>query len=845
MTQVFADGAVVYDSRLDDYRVLGLKTHPVLNKGGTAEIVLPPNHPKYNDFDSFKTLVTIYRDGKLKFRGRALYPTDDFLNRRKITCEGEKCFLRDAIMRPYLYQDSPANIFTAAITEYNSQVDSWKQFVVGTITVTDANDYIRMESDTAKTMLDFGDALIDRCGGYIVFTTNAAGARVINWYASLSYRSSQTIRFGENLLDFTRSDANTSLATRIIPYGAKLDDGSRLTIKSVNGGLDYIQDDEAVALRGIIATSVTWDDVTVAANLLTKARQYLATSKLMITSLQLSAADLSLMDKTVDSFEVGDNIQVISKPHSVNDWFLLTEKNEDLLDPAQGSISLGKDKASLAGSDVAGEKKSASNLEKTVRAVKADFQVGIAVVQSAATAAQSTAANAQSTADNAMTSATANATDLANYVTSNAAAIADIQSQIDGSITTWFYPVAPTGSNKPASDWTTTDLKNTHLGDLYYDTTTGYCYRWQVASQVYSWARISDVDVTKALADAAAAQDTADSKRRVFVNTPTPPYDVGDLWAQGSGGDVLRCSTAKTSAQSYVATDWVKASKYTDDTTANTAKTLANAAQATADGKITTYYQTAAPASAHAGDLWIDTDDGNSLHRWSGSAWVAVSDAKLQQALNNAADAQATADGKIVTFAQTSAPTATSVGDLWIDTSDSNKLYRWDGSTWAAVRDNSIDSAIQQTTRTLQSLIQQTSESIMSEVSAQYATQGDVKSLISTKITQLSDSVNLLFTQLQATVDSNDADARTQFQTISKYIRFDNGDIILGEEGNTITLREQNDRLSFLDGGAEVAYFGNKKLVVLDGNFLNSLQIGSFAFIPRQNGNLSLIKVDN
>jgi hypothetical protein len=102
MTQVLADGAVVYDSRLDDYKVLGLTVHTVLNKGGTAEIVLPPNHPKYNDFVSYKTFVEIYRDRKLKFRGRALYPADDFLNRRKITCEGEKCFLWDAIMRPYL-----------------------------------------------------------------------------------------------------------------------------------------------------------------------------------------------------------------------------------------------------------------------------------------------------------------------------------------------------------------------------------------------------------------------------------------------------------------------------------------------------------------------------------------------------------------------------------------------------------------------------------------------------------------------------------------------------------------------------------------------------------------------
>lgn len=163
----------------------------------------------------------------------------------------------------------------------------------------------------------------------------------------------------------------------------------------------------------------------------------------------------------------------------------------------------------------------------------------------------------------------ANAQDLANYILSNNAELENLQSQIDGSITTWFYEYEPTNDNIPASDWTTTDLKNVHLGDLFYNTITGYCYRWQVQNSTYSWSRVTDVDVTKALADASHAQDTADSKRRVFVTTPIPPYDVGDLWTQGSSGDLMRCKIKKTSSQSYSATDWEKASKYTDDTAAN------------------------------------------------------------------------------------------------------------------------------------------------------------------------------------------------------------------------------------------------------------------------------------
>lgn len=176
------------------------------------------------------------------------------------------------------------------------------------------------------------------------------------------------------------------------------------------------------------------------------------------------------------------------------------------------------------------------------------------------------------------TDATAkNAEDLTNAINKFNSAVDSLQGQIDGAIETWFYNVDPTASNEPAKNWTTDALKKVHLGDLYYNTVSGYCWRYQLQNGTYSWSRITDVDVTKALSDAAKAQDTADNKRRVFVATPKPPYDVGDLWTQGSGGDIMRCQTAKTSSQSYAAADWVKASKYTDDTAvtnlSNTVKT--------------------------------------------------------------------------------------------------------------------------------------------------------------------------------------------------------------------------------------------------------------------------------
>lgn len=152
--------------------------------------------------------------------------------------------------------------------------------------------------------------------------------------------------------------------------------------------------------------------------------------------------------------------------------------------------------------------------------------------------------------------------------------IDELQKQVDGNITTWFQMGEPTLDNYPANEWTTDRDKNIHLGDLYYDNYTGYAYRFQYNNSKYSWVKITDSDVTKALADAKNAQDTADGKRRVFVTTPIPPYDKGDLWTQGENGDILKCVTAKKNNQNYSETDWELASKYTDDTTANEAKQL-------------------------------------------------------------------------------------------------------------------------------------------------------------------------------------------------------------------------------------------------------------------------------
>lgn len=180
--------------------------------------------------------------------------------------------------------------------------------------------------------------------------------------------------------------------------------------------------------------------------------------------------------------------------------------------------------------------------------------------------------------------------------------ITNLQNQIDGAIETWFYDGVPTLKNAPAISWKTDNDKKTHLGDLYYDNKTGKAYRFAKDGSTYEWIIITDTELTKALKDssqalkdaaaadkkAEGAQDTANTKRRIFGSQPVPPYDVNDMWVNATypsdgstyKNEILKCSTAKAEGEKFDIADWKLASKYTDDTVAEEAKKAAEKAQA-------------------------------------------------------------------------------------------------------------------------------------------------------------------------------------------------------------------------------------------------------------------------
>lgn len=275
-----------------------------------------------------------------------------------------------------------------------------------------------------------------------------------------------------------------------------------------------------------------------------------------------------------------------------------------------------------------------------------------------------------------------------NYINNTLPGILDgFKNQIDGMIEMYFGNGIPTLSNEPAKDWNTNALKDNHLGDMYYDNDSGIGYRFSKDESTYKWIEVRDTGIASALEAARRAQGTADGKRRVFVATPTPPYQVGDLWTQGTSGDLMRCKFARDSGN-YSSSDWERAVKYTDDSALTKFingvynSTIENLTSQI-DGKVESWFQENDPSAnwtnndEHLGDMWYNpsTRDlcyfdikkitiGNNIRRYY--VWTKVEDSKAIAAYEAASRAQDTANGKRTVFVAEPKPPY-QVGDLWVD----------------------------------------------------------------------------------------------------------------------------------------------------------------------------------
>lgn len=380
MYKIFCDDTLIYDSTLDDYVISKGQITKEVNKSGSFVFTIYSSHAYYNLIQKMKSIITVYKGNDLIFRGRVIKDVIGFYKDKTFTCEGELGFLLDSIQRPYTFTGTPEELLTLFIESHNSQVEPSKRFTVGTVTI--STDIIERANEDYETSSDnLQTKLLDSLGGYIFITEDTSGNRVINWYEESPYRSGQIIEFGENLLSFTRTNQAKDIATAIIPLGEEIEnettgEKTRLTIAGVNNGVDYVYNSDAVALYGWIYKTEIWDDITLASNLKTKAEAFLAEKIKQSITIELSAIDLSLMDKSIDSFRLGDYIQIISAPHGLDDTYLLEKQTIDLLKPTNDKITLGFSYLSFTDSNT----KANTDLVKTVETIQKNYAVNTVII---------------------------------------------------------------------------------------------------------------------------------------------------------------------------------------------------------------------------------------------------------------------------------------------------------------------------------------------------------------------------------------------------------------------------------------------------------------------------------
>lgn len=389
MFSVKMDDYILYDYRLDDleHEDMVLESPKLsfeANKTNSFQFKIYSTHRYFELIKKLKSIIKVYHKGELIFRGRVLEDTQGFNKSKNVDVEGELAFLFDSIYRPYNFTGQTKSLkdfIIDLINNHNSQVKEWQRFKIGVIDIEDPNGKINFssESDT-KTWKVFEEKIIPTYGGYIFITYDENEMPIFNIYKDLPYTNITNIEYGINLLDISNLISASDLFTACIPRGAKITDengqetGERVTISSVNNGLDYLIDEEKAEEFGIIyadSDKVTFDDVNVPSNLLTKGNQALADGIKLAQTLEIKANYLT-KEEDIQNFKFLYYTNVISLKHGINERYLLEKLDLDLFNISNTQITLGKVKKTLTDNSLT-NKVNADQFIKTINEINSNY----------------------------------------------------------------------------------------------------------------------------------------------------------------------------------------------------------------------------------------------------------------------------------------------------------------------------------------------------------------------------------------------------------------------------------------------------------------------------------------
>lgn len=351
MYRVYCNDSPLYDLRDEDLVLISPTVKIGENTAGSFEFSILPKHPHYEEVNELTSVITAYDGDEEIFCGRVVEITKDLYNRKKVICEGELAYFNDSIQRPAKYQGLTVRGYLETLVNiHNQQVKNQgidKTFKVGAVTVQDKNDYVYKYTNWESTLEVIKTDLLNTYGGYLRIRKEN-GVRYIDYLADYPNTNTQVIEFGSNLLDFTHDMVASDIVTAVIPLGARLEDVTEvegldtyLTIKDVNGGVDYVYSQEAVKSYGWIFKTVKWDDVHVADNLLRKGKEYLSDIQFAQITLTVSAVDLHMLHVDMERIKVLDEIRVTSSPNGLDRFFPVSEMTIYLDKPSNNKLTLG------------------------------------------------------------------------------------------------------------------------------------------------------------------------------------------------------------------------------------------------------------------------------------------------------------------------------------------------------------------------------------------------------------------------------------------------------------------------------------------------------------------------
>ena len=745
MYRIYCDGSLLYHSNLESLKIFDPSVELELNKTGSFVFTMYPDHPRYSLVKRMKSIIEVWQDDFLLFRGRVLDEDVGWHNEKTFTCEGELAFLLDTIQRPYDFTGSIPDFLGMLLSNHNAQADAEKQFTLGNVTVTDPNNYIvRSDIDYVNTWDVITKKLIDMLGGFLQ-VRHVDGVNYLDYLKESTLLAPQKITFGKNLLDLKRSRKGEDIATGIIPLGSKLKDAEgndtdkRLTISSVNGGVDFLVDEDAANELGTIFKVVIFDDVTDPTNLKAKGEAQLADSVNQWESIELTAADLATVDKDITSFHLGTQVHGESKPHGLNQRFLVAKLSLKLFEPGVSKMTLGK---------------TIKAFSEVVVFQKGDpGQPGIPGKDGKDGINGKDGSNGRDGKDG--------------------VGVASITEQ---------YYLSTSATALSGGSW------------------SGTVPTW--VDGKFMWTR-SVVTYTNGT--------TANTNPKCVTGAKGSTGSDGNPGSNGKDG----ISITKVDVMYYQSTS----------------------STALAGGS----WVTTAPAWVDGRFFWEKTVVTYSDGTTGESTPVCISG----QRGSTGSKGDPGSNGKDAAVHSLTAPSDTSY--MWLDISlDPPVLKRYNPETAVWVIVNDTTDIVYNLEQNLLATIEVSEQNIQSIVSESYYLKDDTDALISsvsTEIEQTKNSVEIQFNQFSADIEAVAAGTDAEFEEIRKYIRFEDGKILLGEVGKELELQIANDRISFLQDGAEVAYFSNRKLYVTDAEILHSLQLGSFAFMPRSNGNLSFKRI--